>query len=319
MDKSDLARSGDAWLTGHGVAAAAVVEIGQPTNGQPVLVQYGDAETLDPDAEFEALSITKTMVAAVALQLVGEGELTLDGRLPSIEGIATEVTDALTLRRLLSHSTGLQDYREHADYRDDMILTPLEAVNLAVSGSDLTSTRTSYAAPNYLLAALAIETVTGQPLSEVLDERLFTPLGMDHTRVVNNTRAGFVGHGSGGVVSTVADLAHWYDALMRQHLVLADETFQEMVWGGRMFQRNAGLGAWRHCPCGPPSEEYPEPYLYTFHDGGDIRVVYIPSRDVVLAMRFSKPLYDADQIVGDIDDFVFAVADRRGRPAINDD
>ena len=319
VDKSDLARSGDAWLTGHGVAAAAVVEIGQPTNGQPVLVQYGDAETLDPDAEFEALSITKTMVAAVALQLVGEGELTLDGRLPSIEGIATEVTDALTLRRLLSHSTGLQDYREHADYRDDMILTPLEAVNLAVSGSDLTSTRTSYAAPNYLLAALAIETVTGQPLSEVLDERLFTPLGMDHTRVVNNTRAGFVGHGSGGVVSTVADLAHWYDALMRQHLVLADETFQEMVWGGRMFQRNAGLGAWRHCPCGPPSEEYPEPYLYTFHDGGDIRVVYIPSRDVVLAMRFSKPLYDADQIVGDIDDFVFAVADRRGRPAINDD
>ena len=155
-----MARSGDAWLRGHRVAAAAVVEIGQPTDGEPVLVQYGDAEVLDPDAEFEALSITKTMVAAVALQLVDEGKLTLDGRLPPIEGIATEVTDTLTLRRLLSHSTGLQDYRENPDYRDDMILTPVEAVNLAVSGSDLTSTRTSYAAPNYLLAALAIETVT---------------------------------------------------------------------------------------------------------------------------------------------------------------
>ena len=120
-------------------------------------------------------------------------------------------------------------------------------------------------------------------------------------------------------MSTLADLALWYDALMRRHVVLSDGMFQEMVWGGRMFQRSAGLGAWRHCPCGPPSEEYPEPYLYTFHDGGDVRVVYIPSRDVVLAMRFSKPLYDADQIVGDIDDFVFAVADRRGRPATNGD
>ena len=240
MDEADIARSGDAWLRGHRVAAAAVVEIGQPTDGEPVLVQYGEAEVLDPDAEFEALSITKTMVAAVALQLVDEGKLTLDGGLPSIEGVATNVTDTLTLRRLLSHSSGLQDYRENPDYRDDMILTPVEAVNLAVSGSDLTSTRTSYAAPNYLLAALAIETVTGQPLSEVLDQRLFTPLGMDHTRVVNNTRAGFVGHGSGGVVSTVADLAHWYDALMRTHDVLSDKTFQEMVWGGRMFQRNAG-------------------------------------------------------------------------------
>ena len=155
-----MARSGDAWLRGHRVAAAAVVEIGQPTDGEPVLVQYGDAEVLDPDAEFEALSITKTMVAAVALQLVDEGKLTLDGRLPPIEGIVTDVTDTLTLRRLLSHSSGLQDYRENPDYRDDMILTPVEAVNLAVSGSDLTSTRTSYAAPNYLLAALAIETVT---------------------------------------------------------------------------------------------------------------------------------------------------------------
>ena len=64
----------------------------------------------------------------------------------------------------------------------------------------------------------------------------------------------------------------------------------------------------------PAVRRYPEPFLYTYHDGGDIRVVYIPSRDVVLAMRFSKPLYDADQIIGTIDDFVFAVADRRGAP-----
>ena len=86
VDEEDMARSGDAWLRGHRVAAAAVVEIGQPTDGEPVLVQYGEAEVLDPDAEFEALSITKTMVAAVALQLVDEGKLTLDGAAPVHRG-----------------------------------------------------------------------------------------------------------------------------------------------------------------------------------------------------------------------------------------
>lgn len=315
-EEAEMARSGEAWLRGHDVESAAVIEIGRPTNGEPQLIRYGDDAALDANAEFEALSMTKTMVAAVALQLVDEGELSLDGPLPVIDGVARDVTDTLSLRRLLSHSTGLVDYRENAAYRADMILTPVAAVNLAVSGSDLTSTETSYAAPNFLLAALAIETVTATPLSEVLEERLFSPLGMDDTRMVNNTREGFVGHGSGGVVSTVADLARWYDALMRQHVVLSDEMFDELVWGGHRYQRNAGLGTWRHCPCDLPSAEYPEPYLYLYHDGGDVRVVYIPSRDSVLAMRFSKPLYDADQIVGDIDDFVFAVADRRGQSAI---
>jgi cellulose synthase (UDP-forming) len=332
VDAAEMAASGDAWLRGHDVDAAAVIEIGTPTGNEPELVMYGEANgrtagevvdgetliadeaALDANEQFEALSLTKTMVAAVALQLVDEGTLTLDGPLPSIEGIPDDVTDALTLRRLLSHSTGLTDYRENSGYRPDMILTPVDAVNLAVSESDLTSTRTNYAAPNFLLAGLVIESVTETPLSEVLQQRIFTPFGLDDTEMVNNTREGFVGHASGGVVSTLADMAHWYDQLMRQRTVLSPEMIDEMVWGGNVYQNNAGLGSWRHCPCDPPSAEYPEPYLYTFHDGGDVRLVYIPSRDVVLAMRFSKPLYDADQIVGDIDDFVFAVADRRGAP-----
>ena len=100
-------------------------------------------------------------------------------------------TETLTLRRLLSHSTGLRDYRESANFRSDMILTPADAVNLAADDSDLSSTNTSYAAPNFLLAGLAIETVTGTPLSEVLHVRIFDPLGMEHTEMVNNSREGF--------------------------------------------------------------------------------------------------------------------------------
>ncbi len=306
-----MARSGEAWLVGHDTDAAAVVEIGAATDDRPVLVRLGDDEALDPAVPFEALSLTKTMVGAVALQLVDEGVLTLDGRLPDVDGVSPEITDQLTLRRLLSHATGLADYRYGEGYREDMILTPADAVNIGATGADLDVTESSYASPNFLLAGLVVEQVTRAPLSEVLAERLFVPLGLDDTELVNNSREGFVGHGSGGVVSTLEDLARWYDALMRERVVLSPEMLDEMLWGGIVYQPNAGLGSWRHCPCDPPSAADPEPFLYAFHDGGDARVVYVPSRDTVLAMRFSKPLYDEDQIIGDIDDFVFAVADRR--------
>lgn len=310
-DPAALGENAEAWLLGHGVAGAAVVEVGGPTDGRLEHVRLGDRAALDPDAAFETLSVTKTMVAAVALQLVDEGALTLDGRLPVIDGVEESATGQLTLRRLLSHATGIIDYREHPDYRDDMILTPVDAVNLALSQSDLGVTDVRYAAPNYLLVGLLIEQVTGEPLSEVLDTRLFEPLGLRDTELVDNTREGFVGHASGGVVSTVRDLALWYDALVRRRSVLSDDMFHELVWGGIAYAPSAGLGTWRHCPCDPPSVADSEPYLYLFHDGGDVRLVYIPSRDVVLVMRFSTPLYGDGRIVDDIDDFVFAVADRR--------
>ena len=85
---------------------------------------------LDPDAEFEALSITKTMVAAVALQLVDEGEAHTRRTAPAHRGHRHGRHRHAHAAAILSHSTGLQDYRENPDYRDDMILTPVEAVNL---------------------------------------------------------------------------------------------------------------------------------------------------------------------------------------------
>ena len=79
----------------------AVVEIGAATDEHPITIEFGDAEVIDVDAPFEALSVTKTMVAVVALQLVDEGALTLDGPLPDVAGIPRATTENLTLRRLL--------------------------------------------------------------------------------------------------------------------------------------------------------------------------------------------------------------------------
>ncbi len=309
--EAEMARSLEAWLVGHDVDGAAVVEIGAATGDLPVAATFGDAESIPIDAPFEALSATKTMVGAVTLQLVDEGALTLDGPLPPVAGVPKTVTDALSVRRLLSHASGLDDYRWAPGYAADDILDPVDAVLLGAQTSDLSVTDPDYAATNYLLMGLVIEEVTGQPLSEVLDTRLFTPLDLDSTELVDNRREGFIGHASGGVVSTLDELARWYDALLRSDRVLSPEMRDEMLFGGMLYAPHAGLGAWRHCPCEPSTVADPEPFLYAFHDGGDVRLVYIPSRDLVMALRFTEGLYGANFIVGDIDDAIFAVADRR--------
>jgi CubicO group peptidase (beta-lactamase class C family) len=310
-DVARQARDASSWIEGNDVEAMGYAEIGSATREQVVTRGLGNGEVLDPKVPFEALSLTKTMVAAVALQLVDEGRLTLDEALPDVTGIPSEVTEALTLRRLLAHATGLIDYRLAPGYAGDSQLTSLAAIGLAVSASDLTSTKVEYAATNFLLVGLVLEEVTGQRLDQLLNARIIGPLGLTSTRLIDNSREGFVGFASGGLVSTLPDLARWFDALLRQRVVLPRPMMREMLYGGRRFQEASGLGMWRLCPCTTPTRKSPEPFTLAFHDGGDTRVVYIPSRDVVLAMRFSEPLYDERQLAQRLPDVTFAIADRR--------
>jgi cellulose synthase (UDP-forming) len=304
---TDSTVDAEAWLRGHDVESAVVVSISGARDG-PVTLRLG-ARSMHDDDPFEILSGTKTMVAAAALQLVDEGAIDLDAPLPTVEGIPARVTSTLTMRRLLAHATGLIDYRETPGWRADAILTPTDAVMLSVAASDVGKTDVNYAASNYMLAGLVMEQVTGEPLGQILQERLFDPLGMTDTKMVDNSRDGFVGYASGGVVSTMHDLAIWYNALTRERTVLGPEMLDQMMWGGSAFSKGGGLGAWRHCPCVPATPEVPEPFLYLFHDGGDVRLIYIPSRDIVMVMRFSTSLYGPTKIVGDIDDFIFAALD----------
>ncbi|HEX4983643.1 MAG TPA: serine hydrolase, partial [Ilumatobacteraceae bacterium] len=309
------------WMTGNAVESAAVVIIGPDVTGsdrEPTTLSFDDGTPpedsdadlqtiVDPGEQFEALSVTKTMVAAAALQLVDVGLLSLDDPLPRMTGLPQELTASLTLRRLLAHASGLVDYRTVAGFDPVALVDPLEAVLASYEVSDTSSEAVEYSSTNYFLVGMLIEQVSGSSLAEQLDARFFVPLGMDDTELVDNTRSGFVGFASGGVISTLDDLATWYDALFRQHTILSAAMLDEMVWGGAEFSEGAGLGVWRHCPCAAATAEDATPWLYVFHDGGDVRVMYHPDDDVVMVVRFSKSLYLTPPLAGDIDGFVLQV------------
>jgi CubicO group peptidase (beta-lactamase class C family) len=226
------------------------------------------------------------------------------------------VKDHLTLRRLLAHATGLVDYRDAPGFRDDRPLTREPAVASAAAVSDLSSLDVEYAATNYVAVGLLLEDVAGEPLDRILAEEVFDPLQLRSTRLVNNDRDGFVGQASAGVVSTLADVAAWYDALFRRQVVLSPQMLDAMIYGGREFADDAGLGAWRHCPCRAPTESDPTPWYYAYHDGGDVRVLYLPDEQAVVAVRVSAALYGSTHVVDSIDGIVGTLAAQLPPPPV---
>jgi D-alanyl-D-alanine carboxypeptidase len=140
------------------------------------------------DSHFRIGSITKTFVATVALQLVGECKLALDD---TIERWQPTVGDAdqITIEELLHHTSGIPDYQQTDQFQQELFAYPFRVWN----HQDLVSliagqppafppgTQYQYSNSNYLLLGLIIEAVTGQTLEHELEQRIFTPLGLDDT------------------------------------------------------------------------------------------------------------------------------------------
>jgi CubicO group peptidase (beta-lactamase class C family) len=224
------------------VPGAAVLVL---RDGQLVVrTSYGlaDLETqmpATPETNYRLASVTKQFTAASILLLAEDGRLTLDDRghtwLPSLPKAA----ETVTIRQLLTHTSGLIDYEEvipetfPAQLHDADVLRLLET-------QDRTYFRpgTSYRYSNggYALLALIVQRASGKTFATFLRERIFQPLGMDNTvayeegiSTVNNRAFGYTEGagrwnrtdqdqtsavlGDGGIYSSIDDLAKWDAAL----------------------------------------------------------------------------------------------------------
>jgi D-alanyl-D-alanine carboxypeptidase len=144
-------------------------------------------------------STTKTFTATVILQLVGEGRLSLSDTLghwlPDIVTGHGNNGNAITIRELLQHTSGLYDYTDTsgvlpglitpAGYHRDVsrFYTPAQLVALAVRHRPLFApgTRYSYSNTNYVLLGMLIQRVTGRTWEQEVHARILRPLGLAHT------------------------------------------------------------------------------------------------------------------------------------------
>jgi CubicO group peptidase (beta-lactamase class C family) len=233
----------DANVTGVGIA---VFHDGKIT----YLKTYGQSDTekglaLTPDTVMPAASMTKAVFATEVMQLVQKGVLDLDvpiqrylpKPLLEYEKYADLQGDDryknLTLRMLLSHTSGFANFRWFED--DKKLKIHFEP-----------GTRYAYSGEGYQLAQLVVETVTGKSLTLLMEEDLFGPLGMTRSSMIWEPRFesdfanGYDEHGkslgpqkrskpgaAGFMQTTLHDYATFLSAVMR-YQVLTPKTSAEM-------------------------------------------------------------------------------------------
>jgi D-alanyl-D-alanine carboxypeptidase len=168
---------------GHrGVTASVVWPDGAQWSGAAGLAAAD--EPIRPEHLIGIASITKTMTAAVVLQLVDEGVLRLDDPLsrwlPPIAG----VEPAITLRQLLNHTNGLGNYTLSPALGAALDADPTRPFSadelLAFIGPArfAPGERTEYTNTAFLLLGRVAEAATGRPIVELYRQRLWTPLDL---------------------------------------------------------------------------------------------------------------------------------------------
>ncbi|MHC9083462.1 serine hydrolase domain-containing protein [Luteimonas sp. RIT-PG2_3] len=172
----------------HADVAGAIVAISGPDASVHVATHgYLNTTSLAPvrpDSLFEIGSLTKVLVASIALQLVEEGLLDLDRpvreRVPDFRVADADASTSITLRQLLSHSSGID-----GDFFKDTGDGPLALESYASACAGLEQLHApgagvSYCNAGYAIIGWLIERACMRPFDEVFDARIGTLLG-DHS------------------------------------------------------------------------------------------------------------------------------------------
>lgn len=138
-----------------------------------------------PDSLFQVGSVTKSYTASIVMQLVDEGRLDLDepviASLPELRLADQESAEQVTMRHLLSHTSGIEGDHFEDFGRGDDALERFVASCAGLGFAHPVGATMSYCNTGYVIAGRVIERLTGQTWDAVLAERIVGPLGLDHT------------------------------------------------------------------------------------------------------------------------------------------
>lgn len=224
-------------------------------DGKPVVrkswgladLEAGIAAT--PKTNYRLASVTKQFTASAILLLVQDGRLRLDDRIRQWLPTLPDATDQITIRQVLTHTSGLIDYEDvmapgaTMQVRDADVLRLLETQD---STYFKPGAKYAYSNTGYSLLALIVERASGMSFASFLRDRIFTPLGMSQTvafesgiSTVADRAFGYTLRngawiqrdqsstsavlGDGGVYSSIDDMAKW-DAALYDSRLLSDQS-----------------------------------------------------------------------------------------------
>jgi CubicO group peptidase (beta-lactamase class C family) len=187
-------------------ASLAILDGDQVVEAVTGVTNLNTGVEVTPQTLFQIGSNTKLYTTTLVMQLVDRGEVDLDSPVRSyiedFELADEKAADQITVRHLLTHSSGMQgDYFEDFGRGDDGIAKFVESLK------DITQVhppgdRFSYCNTGFTLAGHVVERVTGKPYHEALKEQILGPLRLQSTTVLLEEMIGFryaAGHAGGEV------------------------------------------------------------------------------------------------------------------------
>lgn len=189
-----------------------------------------------PETVFQSGSIGKQFTAAAIMILAQDGKLSLDDKIRKFFPDAPETWSRITIRHLLTQTSGMGDYPEQIDLRRDYTEDQLFEYFKKAPLQFEPGAQWDYSNVGYVMLGILIRKVTGKFYGEFLQERIFQPLGMTTARVISeadivpNRAAGYRlvdgqlknqewvspstnSTADGSLYFTILDLAKWDAAL----------------------------------------------------------------------------------------------------------
>ena len=236
-------------------------------NGEPVYhnnIGHADiSKNIEAHArtKYRIGSISKTFTAAMILQLVEEGKLSLDTRLSKFYPEIPNASE-ITIENLLRHQSGLFNFTNDEDYigymeqpksKEELLGIFKEQEPVFEAGE-----KNEYSNTNYLLLSFILQDVEKKSYAEVLEKRILEPLDLEDTYYggkINSAKSEAYSYkkkkdwepatetdmsipiGAGAIVSTPADLNTFFTALFNGE-VIRPESFENM----KTLENGYGMG-----------------------------------------------------------------------------
>jgi CubicO group peptidase (beta-lactamase class C family) len=204
-----------------------------------------------PETIFQSGSTGKQFTATAVMMLVEEGKLSLDDKITKYFPDGPEAWQKITVRHMLTHTSGMTDYPQdfdlRRDYAEDDLYQRIKPIPLAFQPGE----KWSYSNLAYVMLGILIHKVSGKFYGDFLQERIFKPLEMTTARIISesdivpNRAAGYrVANGQlknqdwvspslnttadGALYLTIYDMTKWDAALYTEKLL--KKSSLEQMW-----------------------------------------------------------------------------------------
>lgn len=295
-------------------------------SGASGLNDWHQGVALQADQTFRIASVTKTFVAATVLRLWEDNKLSLDDYITKF--ISAEHTaileqggynpNLITIRHLLSHTSGLGDHTNSNKYTVDFLKnrhvwtrteTLIDLVTLMEPAGEI-GQQFSYSDTGYVLLGEIIESVTGKSMGDAILEQLqLKKLGI-HDTYMEEFDGDFTGKrihqyhedsdsynfhpsldyfGGGGLLSTTSDLSLFFHHLFNHKVFTNPSTLDTMLTSllnGAELPMDYRLGIWRIEVNGK------EAFTHTGFWG--TQTVYIPEMDLAISANYSQRWHNSN-------------------------